>query len=71
MPRAAIPPRRMQADQRQLSTLLKAASLTVLAPERWQEHVPVSVDGETLQLRWAAKPRERQWAVSGSPLGEA
>ncbi|HEU4579103.1 MAG TPA: aconitase family protein [Polyangiaceae bacterium] len=61
----------LQADQRQLSTLQKAARLTVLSPERWQEHVPVSVDGETLELRWAAKPRERQWAVSGSPLGGA
>lgn len=61
----------LQADQGQLSTLQKAARLTVLSPERWQEHVPVSVDGETLQLRWAAKPREREWAVSGSPLGGA
>jgi hypothetical protein len=26
------------------------------------------VDGETLELRWAANPEERQWAVSGTPL---
>jgi aconitate hydratase len=61
----------LQADQHQLSTLQKAVRLTVLSPERWHEHVPVSVDGETLQLRWAATPRERQWAVGGSPLGGA
>ena len=59
----------LQADEHQLSTLQKAAHLTVTPPERWQEHVPVTVDGETLELRWAATPKERQWAVSGSALG--
>jgi aconitate hydratase len=61
----------LQADEGQMSTLQKAARLTVTHPERWQEHVPVTVDGETLQLRWAATPEERQWAVNGSPLSSA
>jgi aconitate hydratase len=59
----------LQADERQMSTLQKANRLTVTPPERWQEHVPVTVDGETLELRWAATPKERQWAVSGTALG--
>jgi len=58
----------LQADEQQLSTLRKAVHLTVTPRERWQEHVPVTVDGETLELRWAAIAKERQWAVSGSAL---
>jgi hypothetical protein len=58
----------LQATALQLSTLQKARRLTVTRPERWQEHVPVTVDGETLELRWAATPREREWTVNGSPL---
>ena len=58
----------LQADERQMSTLQKARLLTVTSPDRWQDCVPVDVDGETLELRWAANPEERQWAVSGTPL---
>jgi aconitate hydratase len=61
----------LQADERQMSTLKKAHRLTVTAPDRWQEHVPVTVDGEILELRWAATPKERQWAVSGTALSSA
>jgi aconitate hydratase len=61
----------LQADEQQLSTLQKAAHLTVTPPDRWQETVPVTVDGQTLELRWAATPKERQWARSGSVLGGA
>ena len=61
----------LQADEQQMSMLRKADRLTVTHPERWQERVPVTVDGHTLELRWAATPEERQWAVSGSPLGSA
>ena len=61
----------LQADERQMSTLQKANRLTVTPPERWQEHVPVTVDGETLELRWAATPEERQWTVSDTPLSSA
>jgi aconitate hydratase len=56
----------LQADERQMSTLQKARLLTVTAPDRWQDCVPVTVDGETLELRWAATPEERQWAVNGT-----
>jgi aconitate hydratase len=59
----------LQADEHQLSALQKAAHLTVASPDRWQERVPVTVDGETLELRWAATAKERQWALSGSALG--
>ncbi len=58
----------LQADERQMSTLQKARRLTVTSPDRWQDCVPVDVDGETLELLWAANPEERQWAVSGTPL---
>jgi aconitate hydratase len=58
----------LQADAQQLSTLKKAACLTVMPPERWQEYVPVTVDGQTLELRWAAIAKERHWAMSGSAL---
>jgi aconitate hydratase len=58
----------LQADASQMSTLQKARLLTVTRPERWQDRVPVDVDGETLELRWAATPEERKWAVSGTPL---
>ncbi|HKO91787.1 MAG TPA: aconitase family protein [Polyangiaceae bacterium] len=58
----------LQADEQQMTTLRKANRLTVTSPERWQEHVPVTVDGETLELRWAATPKERLWAVNGTPL---
>jgi aconitate hydratase len=58
----------LQADERQMSTLQKARLLTVTSPDRWRDCVPVDVDGETLELRWAANPEERQWAVSGTPL---
>jgi aconitate hydratase len=58
----------LQADEGQMSTLQKARRLTVTSPDRWQDCVPVDVDGETLELRWAANPEERQWAVSGTPL---
>jgi aconitate hydratase len=61
----------LQADEQQMAVLSKAGSVTVTPPERWQEHVPVTVDGQTLELRWAAKPPERKWAVNGSPLQEA
>jgi aconitate hydratase len=61
----------LQADEQQMTTLRKANRLTVTSPERWQEHVPVTVDGETLQLRWAATPKERLWAVNGTPLSLA
>jgi aconitate hydratase len=61
----------LQADEQQMTTLRKANRLTVTSPERWQEHVPVTVDGETLELRWAATPKERLWAVNGTPLSLA
>jgi hypothetical protein len=51
-----------------MSTLQKASHLTVTPPERWQDRVPVTVDGQTLELRWGATAEERKWAVSGSPL---
>jgi aconitate hydratase len=55
----------LEADEDQLSTLRKARRLIVTPPERWQERVPISVDGQTLELRWGATPEERRWAVSG------
>jgi aconitate hydratase len=58
----------LQADAAQMSTLQKARLLTVTRPERWQDRVPVDVDGETLELRWAATPEERKWTVNGSTL---
>jgi aconitate hydratase len=58
----------LEADEGQMSTLQKASHLTLTPPERWQEHVPVTVDGQTLELRWGATPEERRWAVSGTPL---
>jgi aconitate hydratase len=63
----------LEADEGQMSTLQKARHLTVTAPDRWRERVPVTVDGQTLELRWGATPEERRWAVSGSPpsLGQA
>lgn len=56
----------LQADAQQLSTLSKARRLTLAAPERWRERVPVDVDGQTIELRWAATPEERQWTLDGS-----
>ena len=47
-------------------TLQKARQLTVTAPERWLERVPVTVDGQTLELRWGATPEERRWTLNGS-----
>jgi aconitate hydratase len=58
----------LQADERQMSTLQKARHLTVTPPDRWQDCVPVNVDGETLELRWGATTEERQWAVNGTTL---
>jgi aconitate hydratase len=58
----------LEADEGQMSTLQKARHLTVTRPERWQDRVPVTVDGQTLELRWGATPEERKWAVSGTPL---
>lgn len=58
----------LEADEGQMSTLQKARQLTVTPPERWRERVPVTVDGQTLELRWGATPEERRWAVSGTPL---
>ncbi|HTV25159.1 MAG TPA: aconitase family protein [Polyangiaceae bacterium] len=57
----------LEADEGQMSTLQRARQLTLTPPERWQERVPVSVDGQTLELRWGATPEERRWAVSGAP----
>jgi aconitate hydratase len=57
----------LEADEGQMSTLQKARHLTVTPPDRWQERVPVTVDGQTLELRWGATPEERRWAVSGAP----
>jgi aconitate hydratase len=61
----------LQADAAQMSTLQKARLLTVTRPERWRDRVPVDVDGETLELRWAATPEERKWAVTGTPLHDS
>jgi aconitate hydratase len=58
----------LEADEGQMSTLQKARHMTVTPPDRWQERVPVTVDGQTLELRWGATAEERKWAVSGSPL---
>jgi aconitate hydratase len=58
----------LEADEGQMSTLQKAQHLTVTPPDRWQERVPVTVDGQTLELRWGATAEERKWAVSGTPL---
>jgi aconitate hydratase len=58
----------LEADEGQMSTLQKARHLTVTPPDRWRERVPVTVDGQTLELRWGATPEERRWAVSGTPL---
>jgi aconitate hydratase len=58
----------LEADEGQMSTLQKARHMTVTSPDRWQERVPVTVDGQTLELRWGATAEERKWAVSGSPL---
>jgi hypothetical protein len=58
----------LEADEGQMSTLQKARHLTVTPPDRWQDRVPVTVDGQTLELRWGATPEERKWAVSGTPL---
>ena len=59
----------LEADDGQMSTLRKASRLTLASPDRWQERVPVMVDGETLELRWAATPEERRWAMNGAPQG--
>lgn len=58
----------LEADEGQMSTLEKARQLTLTPPDRWRERVPVTVDGQTLELRWSATPEERRWAVSGLPL---
>jgi hypothetical protein len=58
----------LEADEGQMSTLQKARHLTVTSPERWLDCVPVTVDGQTLELRWGATAEERKWAVSGTPL---
>jgi hypothetical protein len=58
----------LEADEGQMATLQKAQRLTVAAPERWRERVPVVVDGQTLELRWGATGEERRWALSGAPL---
>jgi aconitate hydratase len=58
----------LEADEGQMSTLRNAQRLVVTPPERWQERVPVSVDGQMLELRWGATPEERKWAVSGDAL---
>jgi aconitate hydratase len=58
----------LEADEAQMSTLQKARQLTVTPPDRWQDRVPVTVDGQTLELRWSATAEERKWAVSGTPL---
>src|SRR5690606_36467578 len=50
----------LDADAAQLSTLARARQLTLAAPERWRERVPLSLDGQTLELRWAATPEERR-----------
>jgi aconitate hydratase len=57
----------LEADEGQMSTLQKARHLTVTAPDRWRERVPVTVDGQTLELRWGATAEERRWAVNGTP----
>jgi aconitate hydratase len=56
----------LEADEGQMMTLQKARYLTLTPPDRWQERVPVTVDGQTLELRWGATPEERRWAVSGT-----
>jgi aconitate hydratase len=56
----------LEADEGQMSTLQKASRLTVTTPDRWRDRVPVSVDGEILELRWSATAEERKWAMSGS-----
>lgn len=56
----------LQADERQLASLQKAQLVTVTPCDRWLTNVPVDVDGETLELRWAATAVERKWAVTGS-----
>jgi aconitate hydratase len=58
----------LEADEGQMSTLQKARRLTVTPPESWRDRVPVTVDGQTLELRWGATPEERKWAVSGDAL---
>jgi aconitate hydratase len=60
----------LQADAQQMSTLRKARNLTVTPQDRWLESVPIEVDGELLELRWAATPEERRWTVSGTPLAD-
>ncbi|HWO09664.1 MAG TPA: aconitase family protein [Polyangiaceae bacterium] len=59
----------LEADDRQMSALRSARRLTLAAPELWRERVPVTVEGETLELRWGAKPEERRWAMNGAPRG--
>jgi aconitate hydratase len=58
----------LEADESQMSALQNARQLTVAPPDRWHERVPVSVDGQTLELRWDATPEERRWALGGVPL---
>jgi homoaconitase/3-isopropylmalate dehydratase large subunit len=60
----------LEADAEQMATLQKARRLTVTTPDRWQERVPVSVDGEILELRWGATAEERKWAMNGTPPGD-
>jgi aconitate hydratase len=61
----------LQADESQLGRLRNARQITVAPPERWCEHVPVTIDGEQLELRWAARATERQWAMNGGALTPA
>jgi aconitate hydratase len=57
----------LQADEQQMVALQKGRILVVTPPERWQSNVPVHVDGEAMELRWAATAEERKWAVNGAP----
>jgi homoaconitase/3-isopropylmalate dehydratase large subunit len=58
----------LEADAEQMSVLQKAKSLTVTPHGHWQDRVPVSVDGQLLELRWGATPEERKWAMNGTSL---
>lgn len=57
----------LEADAGQMSAVQKARNLTVSPPDRWRERVPVTVDGQALELRWGATPEERRWAVNANP----
>lgn len=58
----------LEADEGQMRTLQHARQLTVTPPERWRDGVPVTVDGEALELRWSATSEERKWAMRGGAL---